>query len=60
MWGVVTVEDNKCKNPVKDAKMMLPQDSHMLKGMASCHSLTLIENELLGDPLDVKVKIFVL
>ena len=40
---------------------MLPKDSPMNKkvllneAMASCHSLTYINSELLGDPLDIKM-----
>lgn len=33
----------------------LDDDSHMKAAMASCHSLTYIEGEISGDPLDVKM-----
>ena len=33
----------------------LPVQSHLLMCLASCHSLTLIDNELIGDPLDIKM-----
>ncbi|XP_018565908.2 probable cation-transporting ATPase 13A3 [Anoplophora glabripennis] len=54
MWGVVPVEDHKIKNAVKDAKV-LSNTSHIIRGMATCHSLNLINSEVCGDPLDVKM-----
>ena len=33
----------------------LPTRSPVLTCLASCHSLTLIDNELIGDPLDIKM-----
>ncbi|XP_066997262.2 polyamine-transporting ATPase 13A3 [Anabrus simplex] len=53
MWGVVPAEDCQFLPPVKqreDLKM-----GPLMEGMACCHSMTLIENELSGDPLDVKM-----
>lgn len=54
MWGVIPVDNNKLKEPIRDVAS-LPKSSTLLKGMATCHSLTIINDELLGDPLDVKV-----
>lgn len=54
MWGVVPVVQNKMQKALKNVQS-LPTYSPLVKGMASCHSLTLIDNELVGDPLDVKV-----
>lgn len=54
MWGVVTLENNVIGEPLKDPKV-LSHNSTFLQGMASCHSLSLIEGELGGDPLDIKV-----
>lgn len=54
MWGVVPAEGGKFLPPTKDIPS-LPEDLDLIKGMATCHSLTLIDNELVGDPLDVKV-----
>lgn len=55
MWGVVPVEDNRIEKPVKDIKSMA-KNSLLFRGMLTCHSLTLIDEELCGDPLDIKVK----
>ena len=39
--------------PTPDPSSLLP--CPLLYGMATCHSLTLINGQLLGDPLDVKM-----
>lgn len=54
MWGVVISEDNQLKEPQKEL-CHVPLTSHFLQGMATCHSLTLIDGEFAGDPLDVKM-----
>lgn len=54
MWGVVPVESGTIQNPAKELHV-LSTNSRLIKGMASCHSLTLINDTLVGDPLDVKV-----
>lgn len=54
MWGVVS-----CTNGVLDeAETDIPKlkDHPLFKGMLVCHSLTLIDGKLSGDPLDTKVK----
>lgn len=33
----------------------LPVESPFIAAMATCHSLTLIDGELTGDPLDIKM-----
>lgn len=53
MWGVVPVLDKQCQPPVKDIKSM--EKGHILFGMVTCHSLTIIDGKLSGDPLDLKV-----
>ncbi|XP_032238659.2 polyamine-transporting ATPase 13A3 isoform X2 [Nematostella vectensis] len=53
LLGVVRVEDARFEMIVKDATI-LPQGP-MLFAMATCHSLTMIDNELTGDPLDIKM-----
>ena len=53
MWGVVPVSEKKCQNPVTDPKNL--ERSHILYGMVTCHSLTIIDGKLSGDPLDLKV-----
>lgn len=58
MWGVVAVSGATTLpllgRPQRDPKQL--NDLHDLKiGMASCHSLTLLDGILAGDPLDLKV-----
>ena len=53
MWGVLPVEERRFKVAVKDMTQL--ETEPLLLGMASCHSLTLINGALSGDPLDVKV-----
>lgn len=53
MWGIVP-----CTNGVLgEAERSIPKlNNHLLfEGMLVCHSLTLINGTLCGDPLDVKV-----
>lgn len=53
MWGIVP-----CTNGVLgEAERSIPKlNNHLLfEGMLTCHSLTLINGTLCGDPLDVKV-----
>ena len=53
MWGAIPVVDRSFKTAVRDVTEIR---SHPLEqAMASCHSLTLIDGNLTGDPLDVKV-----
>jgi magnesium-transporting ATPase (P-type) len=54
MWGVVPIEDHRIEKPIKDINTMA-KDSLLFQGMLTCHSLTLIDNELCGDPLDIKM-----
>ncbi|CAH2226377.1 jg26252, partial [Pararge aegeria aegeria] len=58
MWGVVAVSTAVSPpilgRPQRDPRNM--NDLHDLKiGMACCHSLTLLNGELAGDPLDLKM-----
>lgn len=53
MMGVVVNQGNKLSEPEKDVPKL--KDTHIFKGMLTCHSLTIIDEELAGDPLDVKV-----
>ncbi|KYM96005.1 putative cation-transporting ATPase 13A3 [Cyphomyrmex costatus] len=53
IWGVVSVSDGRFQLPVKDITS-LPL-SEVLIGMATCHGLTIIDNQLKGDPLDLKM-----
>lgn len=54
MWGVLPVEDGQFAEPCHNVNELGPT-SHLPLAMASCQSLTLINRELLGDPLDIKV-----
>ena len=55
MWGVIPVgEDRKFEAVVRNPSE-LPPERHFTIAMATCHSLTIIENELVGDPLDLKM-----
>ncbi|XP_013148950.1 PREDICTED: probable cation-transporting ATPase 13A3 isoform X2 [Papilio polytes] len=58
MWGVVCVSaasaPPRLGRPQRDPRQL--NDLHDLKiGMATCHSLTLLNGELAGDPLDLKM-----
>lgn len=53
MWGVVTVSDRKFQLPVKDISSLPLSES--LIGMVTCHGITIIDNQLVGDPLDLKM-----
>ncbi|XP_050450065.1 polyamine-transporting ATPase 13A3 isoform X1 [Cataglyphis hispanica] len=53
MWGLVIVSDRKFQLPVKDIAS-LPL-SEVLIGMVTCHGITIIDNQLVGDPLDLKM-----
>lgn len=55
MWGVVAAENSQFKVPVKRLETL--QSGHLLYAMATCHSLTIIDNKISGDPLDLKVSL---
>jgi len=54
MWGVVPCTEGE----FDDAKTDIPKlkDHPLFEGMLVCHSLTLIDGELCGDPLDAKAR----
>lgn len=55
MWGVVPVENNiELGSPVRDVTT-IPNDHSLKLGMVTCHSLTLLNSTVSGDPLDIKV-----
>ncbi|XP_068220779.1 polyamine-transporting ATPase 13A3-like isoform X6 [Palaemon carinicauda] len=54
VWGVLEVEQGKLSAPVMDASS-IGHTSHLVAGMATCHSLTYLHGNLTGDPLDVKM-----
>lgn len=53
MWGVLPVKGGYLKAPERDIKEI--PFSPLIYGMASCHSLTMIDDVVSGDPMDVKV-----
>lgn len=56
MWGVVPCTNGVLGEAETDISKL---KSHPLfKAMLVCHSLTLIDGKLCGDPLDVKVNSF--
>lgn len=56
MWGVVTVCGvKKFQVPVKEKSSMLTLTHDLLFGMVTCHEITIINGQLIGDPLDLKM-----
>ncbi|XP_047121259.1 polyamine-transporting ATPase 13A3-like [Schistocerca piceifrons] len=55
MWGVVEVEPEGrfLQPPARDPQEL--HDGPLRRGMACCHSLSLIDGEYAGDPLDVRM-----
>ncbi|KAH8298702.1 hypothetical protein KR018_009473 [Drosophila ironensis] len=54
MWGVVPKSStNQFQIPLKEVER-LPLD-HFLFGMVTCHSITVLNDILMGDPLDLKM-----
>lgn len=53
MWGVVPASDKKFQFPVKEITNLPLSD--LLIGMVTCHGITIIDNQLVGDPLDLKM-----
>ena len=54
MWGVVPIENTTFQPAVRNPSE-LPLTGRMATAMATCHSLTIIDNEITGDPLDLKM-----
>uniref|UniRef100_A0A1A9X495 Cation-transporting ATPase n=1 Tax=Glossina brevipalpis TaxID=37001 RepID=A0A1A9X495_9MUSC len=54
MWGVVPKSaTNQFQIPIKQIER-LPSD-HFLFGMVTCHSITVLNGKIMGDPLDLKM-----
>jgi cation-transporting ATPase 13A2 len=51
---VIPVEKRTFTDQVSDARQ-LPPTCHIVKAMATCHSLTVIDGLLTGDPLDLSM-----
>lgn len=59
MWGVVPLVGDKESSkigfgePIREVFQL--EHGPLMVGMAACHSLTRIDEDLIGDPLDLKV-----
>lgn len=53
MWGVMEGGPAGFSEMVSDPRL-LPH-GHMLSGLACCHTVTLLKNQPLGDPLELKM-----
>ncbi|KJE95551.1 ATPase type 13A2 isoform 3, variant [Capsaspora owczarzaki ATCC 30864] len=53
VWGFVPITSEKTHDPVPDLST-LPLDRG-LYALATCHSLTTVNNEMIGDPVDLKM-----
>ncbi|XP_013781751.2 probable cation-transporting ATPase 13A3 isoform X3 [Limulus polyphemus] len=54
LWGVIEAKSGRFQNLIHDPTH-LSVENKLLATMATCHSLTMIEGELTGDPLDLKM-----
>ncbi|GAA6222587.1 probable cation-transporting ATPase 13A3 isoform X1 [Lates japonicus] len=55
LWGIQRIEDGSFSPPESEAAKESLVNSAFVACMATCHSLTKIEGELSGDPLDLKM-----
>ena len=55
MWGVLPSRGAKFTEDVTHNICTLGRGDHLLVAMAACHSLTIIEGTISGDPLDFKM-----
>nr|XP_002667266.4 probable cation-transporting ATPase 13A3 [Danio rerio] len=55
MWGIQRVEDSRFQHSEERADDKSLVTSRFVSCMATCHSLTKIEGQLSGDPLDLKM-----
>ncbi|OXB64406.1 hypothetical protein ASZ78_009989 [Callipepla squamata] len=53
VWGVICLEDGRFM-PIVHEPRRLPAGP-MLHALASCHSVTLLQGQLVGDPVDLKM-----
>ena len=53
MWGIVPATSKKFQAPIKDITR-LPINETLI-GMVTCHGITIIDGQLCGDPLDLKM-----
>ena len=54
MWGVIPVKGRRFGPEERDIHL-LDDKNPLLWGLATCHSLTVINGKLTGDPLDIKM-----
>ena len=54
LWGVVPAEERQFGQLIRQVAE-IPDETNLKACLASCHSLTTINDELTGDPLDVKM-----
>ncbi|XP_062562628.1 polyamine-transporting ATPase 13A3 [Armigeres subalbatus] len=55
MWGVLPKDStNNFQIPLTQINR-LPMTEHLLSGMVTCHSITFVNGEMRGDPLDLKI-----
>lgn len=55
MWGVLPKDStNNFQIPLTQVTR-LPMTEHLLSGMVTCHSITFVNGEMRGDPLDLKI-----
>ena len=54
-WGLLRGDDLNAESILKNPKIELPNSSPLKHCMAACHSLTTIDGEFIGDPLDIKM-----
>ncbi|XP_074537397.1 polyamine-transporting ATPase 13A2 [Halichoeres trimaculatus] len=53
VWGVIEARPAGFSELVPDPSLLPP--GHMLSGLACCHTVTLHKDQLLGDPLELKM-----
>ena len=54
-WGLLSGDDLNSDSILKNPKIELPNSSPLKHCMAACHSLTTIDGDFIGDPLDIKM-----
>ncbi|XP_058466669.1 polyamine-transporting ATPase 13A3 [Malaya genurostris] len=55
MWGVLPKDTTNCFQIPLTQVTRLPITEHLLSGMVTCHSITFVNGEMRGDPLDLKI-----
>ncbi|CAN9503180.1 unnamed protein product [Ophioblennius macclurei] len=55
LWGIQMAEDGSFSSPESEASKQSLMNTTFVACMATCHSLTKINGEISGDPLDLKM-----